>query len=203
MASLGQYCTRNCLSSNNSLNILSISQPCNANQFRSIVTNQYSTRATFCQLPSGGKKYLINIIQKRKEDQWRLWCSDDGSCGIAPLPPPIPSTSNLIHDFYSAINAKDTEELQDKVDPLLSQDCVYQDLFFYIPFQGKQDVKNFLCNVMEAMGPNIRTVVVSVREGENYTATVMWHLEWNHKEIPFAGGCHFFECDEYEGKLLI
>ena len=29
---------------------------------------------------------------------------------------------------------------------------------------------------MEAMGPNIRTVVVSVREGENYTATVMWHL---------------------------
>lgn len=138
MASLGQYCTRNCLSSNNSLNILSISQPCNANQFRSIVTNQHSTRATFCQLPSGGKKCLINIIQKRKEDQWRLWCSDDGSCGIAPLPPPIPSTSNLIHDFYSAINAKDTEELQNKVDPLLSQDCVYQDFFFYIPFEGKQ-----------------------------------------------------------------
>ncbi|KAM3711554.1 hypothetical protein ACB098_01G118100 [Castanea mollissima] len=204
MASLGEYCTRNCPYSKNSFNILSIFQPCNARQFRrSVVTKQLSTRPTFCPLSTGGKMLLINIIQKRKEDQWRLWCTDDGSCGIAPLPPPIPSASNLIHEFYTAINTKNSEELNENLDPLLSEDCVYQDLFFYIPFQGKKDVKSFLCNVMEAMGHNICAVVKSVSEGENYYATVIWHLEWNKKEIPFTTGCQFFECEEVEGKLLI
>ena len=140
MASLGEYCTRNCLYSKNSFNILSISQPCNARQFRrSIVTKKHSTWPTFCPMSTGGKMLLINIIQKSKEDQWRLWCTDDGSCGIAPSQPsPIPSASKLIHEFYTAINTKNSEELNESLDPLLSEDCVYQDLFFYIPFQGKK-----------------------------------------------------------------
>ena len=151
MASLGEYCTRNCLYSKNSFNILSISQPCNAGQFRrSIVTKKHSTWPPFCPMSTGGKMLLTNIIQKSKEDQWRLWCTDDGSCGIAPSQPsPIPSASKLIHEFYTAINTKNSEELNESLDPLLSEDCVYQDLFFYIPFQGK---KVFFFSVLPIYG---------------------------------------------------
>jgi hypothetical protein len=87
----------------------------------------------------GGKKQLVSVsFQKSKEDQWRVRCGDDGSCGIAPFSPNIPSAVELIKEFYSAINSKDPQILEEKLDQLLSDGCEYQDLFFYIPFQGKQ-----------------------------------------------------------------
>lgn len=205
MASLGQYCTRNCLNSKNSFSTFSVSQPRNARQYSNIVTNQHSSnhRPTCCQLSSGGKKHLISIFPLSKVDPWRQWCSDDGSCGIAPFSPQIPSALDLVDEFYKAINVDDTETLDEKLDQILSDDCEYQDLFFYIPFKGKQGIKNFLRNVKDAMGSHIHIVVDSVKEGENYTAAVFWHLGWKDREIPFSTGCRFFECEEVGGKLLI
>lgn len=205
MASLGQYCTRNCLSSKKSFNTFSISQSCNARKLGNVVANHHSTRPAFCQLSSPGrKKQLLSIsFQKSKEDQWRVRNGDDGSCGIAPFSPNIPSALDLVKDFYSAINSKDPQILEEKLDQLLSDGCEYQDLFFYIPFQGKQGIKKFLCNVMEATGEHIQFVIDDMKEGENYCAIVFWHLGWKDKEIPFSTGCRFFECEEVEGKLLI
>ncbi|KAJ7959252.1 putative Nuclear transport factor 2 family protein [Quillaja saponaria] len=82
-------------------------------------------------------------------------------------------------------------------------DCVHQDLIFYTPFQGKENVKNFLCKVMDALGPNIHIAMESVNEGENFTASVFWHLEWKAMKIPFTKGCRFFECEEAQGKIFI
>jgi hypothetical protein len=153
MASLGQYCTRNWLSSKNSFNTISISQSCNARQFRNVEANHHSsTRPAFCQLssPGGKKQLLIRTFQKSKEDyQWRVGCGDDGSCGIAPFSPHIPSALDLIKDFYNAINSKDPEKLDETLDQLLSDACEYQDLFFYIPFQGKQ-VFIYLFNIFKS-----------------------------------------------------
>ncbi|XP_059455730.1 uncharacterized protein LOC132185930 [Corylus avellana] len=206
MASLGQYCTRNCLiSSKNTFNTSSISQSCNARQFSNIAATHHSTRPTFCQLSlPGGKKQLMCVsFPKSKEDQWRVRCGDDGSCGIAPFSPHIPSAVDLIKQFYSAINSKDPQILDEKFDQLLSDGCEYQDLFFYIPFQGKQGIKKFMCDVMEAMGQHIQIVIDDMKEGENYSAIVFWHLGWNDILIPFTTGCMFFECEELKGKLLI
>lgn len=140
MASLGQYCTRNCLNSKNSFSTFSVSQPRNARQYSNIVTNRHSSnhRPTCCRLSSKGKKHLISIFPLSKVDRWRQWCSDDGSCGIAPFSPQIPSALDLVDEFYKAINVDDTETLDEKLDQILSDDCEYQDLFFYIPFKGKQ-----------------------------------------------------------------
>ncbi|KAG6626056.1 uncharacterized protein LOC122295833 [Carya illinoinensis] len=205
MAFLGQCCTRNCLSSKNSFLTFSISKPCKARQLRNIVTNQHSTsfRPTFHQLSPGAKKHSRIIFQNIKEYRWRLCGSDDGSCGIAPFSPQIPSAVDVIEKFYKAINSEETEKLDEKLDQILSDHCAYQDLFFYIPFEGKQAIKNFLHNVKDAMGPHIHMVVDSVKEGENYTATAFWHLGWKDKQIPFTTGCGFFECEEVQGKLLI
>lgn len=140
MAFLGQCCTRNCLSSKNSFTTFSISKPCKARQLRNMVTNQHSTsfRPTFHQLSPGAKKHSRIIFQNSKEYRWRLCGSDDGSCGIAPFSPQIPSAVDVIEKFYKAINSEETEKLDEKLDQILSDHCAYQDLFFYIPFEGKQ-----------------------------------------------------------------
>ncbi|CAB4319661.1 unnamed protein product [Prunus armeniaca] len=124
--------------------------------------------------------------------------NDDGSCGIAPLPLP-PSVLEAVQDFYKAINAKDIQALEQ----LLADDCHYQDLVFYVPFVGKEAIVHFLSKVMDAMGFNIHFVIDAATEGGNLTASVIWHLEWKDKEIPFATGCTFFEYEQVEGELFL
>ncbi|KAK8308819.1 hypothetical protein V6Z12_D02G086000 [Gossypium hirsutum] len=85
----------------------------------------------------------------------------------------------------------------------LSNDCIFQDLIFYIPFGGKESIMNFRQNLMEAMGQNVHFVIDSWMEGDNLTASVIWHLEWKGKEIPHTTGCNFFECQQIDGKLII
>lgn len=139
MAFLGQCCPRNCLSSKNSFTTFAVSKPCKARQLRNIVTNQHSNncRPTFHQPSLEGEKHSRIIFQNSKEYRWRLCGSDDGSCGIAPFSP-FPSAVDVIEKFYKAINSKETEELDEILDQILSDHCVYKDLFFYIPFEGKQ-----------------------------------------------------------------
>lgn len=80
------------------------------------------------------QKLISNIVGKNcKYEKWRVFGSDDGSCGIAPLPLP-PSVLEAVQDFYKAINAKDIQALEQ----LLADDCHYQDLVFYVPFVGKE-----------------------------------------------------------------
>ena len=72
---------------------------------------------------------------KKTNGGWRVWGIDDGSCGMAPyMPPPPPSASDTVLEFHTAINKRDVE----KLDKLLSPDCEYEDLIFYIPFEGKE-----------------------------------------------------------------
>ncbi|XVF37125.1 hypothetical protein REPUB_Repub19eG0118600 [Reevesia pubescens] len=197
MASV-QYSLGSCLGKNRNFKPLSIVQPGNARHSINLVIKEPNSIAKFSQLSLDGEKHSNLYCSKSKEDQWRVCCSNDGSCGIAPQWS-TPSVVDLIQDFYSAINVKDTQKLEQ----LLSHDCVFQDLIFYIPFGGKQSIIKFLQDLMEAMGKNVQFVIDSGMEGENLTASVIWHLEWKGKEIPFTTGCHFFECQQADGKLII
>ncbi|KAJ7959251.1 putative Nuclear transport factor 2 family protein [Quillaja saponaria] len=205
MASLTQYFGCASLSSRKNFNPFCVTQICNRRHFNNSVTHYHKqfkpTFFPFFPLTLERQKHTTDIgKQLRNDDHWKTWCSDDGSCGISPLPlPPPTSVQDVILEFYNAINTKDTE----KFDQILSDDCVHQDLIFYTPFQGKENVKNFLCKVMDALGPNIHIAMESVNEGENFTASVFWHLEWKAMKIPFTKGCRFFECEEAQGKIFI
>ncbi|XWS25000.1 hypothetical protein CRYUN_Cryun27aG0033000 [Craigia yunnanensis] len=187
-----------CLSQKRNFKPLSIVQPGNARHSINLVTKQANSIATFSQLSIGEKH--SNYGSKTKVDQWKVCCSNDGSRGIAPHWS-TPSVLDLIQDFYSSINVKDTQ----KLDQLLSHDCVFQDLinFFYIPFGGKQSIINFQQDLMEALGQNVRFVIDSGMEDEKLTASVNWHLEWKRKEIPFTTGCNCFEYQQVDEKLII
>lgn len=111
-------------------------QPGNAIARHSInlVTKQAKSIVTFSELSTGDQKHSNYGCRSRSiGDQWKVCCSNDGSCGITPQWS-TPSVLDLIEDFYSAINLKDTQKLEH----LLSDDCVFQDLIFYVPFGGKQ-----------------------------------------------------------------
>ncbi|GLU07044.1 hypothetical protein SLE2022_240230 [Rubroshorea leprosula] len=151
--------------------------------------------------PGGSKKNLTSCYRKSKKDQWRVWCSADGASATSPEGPVMMPNSvlNLTQEFYNAINAKDTK----KLDQILSNDCTFQDLIFYIPVGGKQSIINFLRQVMDAMGPNVHFVIDGSMKGENLTATINWHLEWKATELPFTYCHNSFECQLVDGKLFI
>ncbi|XVF64384.1 hypothetical protein PTKIN_Ptkin09bG0165100 [Pterospermum kingtungense] len=143
--------------------------------------------------------HYCNYGSKSKEEQWKVFCSnDDESCGISPQYGSTPAVLDLIQEFYRAINVKDIQ----KLDQLLSDDCVFQDLIFYIPFGGKQSLINFLQEIMDVMGQNVHFAIDDGKEGEK-TTSVTWHLEWKGKEIPFTTGRNFFEFQQVDGKHII
>ncbi|KAK8308820.1 hypothetical protein V6Z11_D02G086300 [Gossypium hirsutum] len=56
-----------------------------------------------------------DIKYNSKGNEWRVCCSDDGSCGIVPQWS-TPSVSDLVQELYTALNVKNTHRL----DQLLS-----------------------------------------------------------------------------------
>ncbi|XP_058085752.1 uncharacterized protein LOC131233158 [Magnolia sinica] len=136
-------------------------------------------------------------IGSKREDQWSVR-SQHESNGI-PSSHSSPSLHELVNHFYGAINNKDTKALE----ALISDECRFEELVFYLPFDKKEKVIQFLHELMDAMGPNAKFHTESITEGENYTATAVWHLEWKQWKIPFTNGISFFEWKEKDGKLVI
>ncbi|KAM6559871.1 hypothetical protein CsatA_029110 [Cannabis sativa] len=121
---------------------------------------------------------LWSLKLKRKEwavkniggGGWRIQGIDDGSCGIAPYMAPSPI--DVVEDFHKYVNERNL----DKLDQLLTNNCHYEDLLFYVPFLGKEGVKRFFDSVIDAMGPNGSIVIDKVTEGQGLTASVFCHL---------------------------
>ncbi|RWR89463.1 putative Nuclear transport factor 2 family protein [Cinnamomum micranthum f. kanehirae] len=140
-------------------------------------------------------------IGKKGGDLWRVRCQD-WSCGIPPPQYPL-STIETIKIFYSSINDKPPEQLEVQLGSVLTQNCEFNDLVFYLPFQGKEGVIKFLKQLKDAMGKNVKLITESITEGEGYSATVTWHLAWDGHQLPFTSGCYFFQCEKDGEKLLI
>ncbi|KAJ6306869.1 hypothetical protein OIU78_022056 [Salix suchowensis] len=83
----------------------------------------------------------------------------------------------------------------------------FEDLSLRTPVVGEQNAKQFLRNLMKAMGPDMRfrinvTDYEQSKDDQNI-ATAFWHLEWDSKEIPFTRGRSVCECGEADEKILI
>ncbi|GAV76118.1 SnoaL_2 domain-containing protein [Cephalotus follicularis] len=109
------------------------------------------------------------------------------------------SASNMINQFYTYLNDKKLYKLDDYI----SAHCYFEECSFPTAFEGRQEVMNFLTQLAEGMGKNVKFKIEQVCEGDDQTAAVIWHLEWNNKHIPFTRGCSFFECSIEEDELMI
>ncbi|KAL6909318.1 hypothetical protein ACP4OV_001599 [Aristida adscensionis] len=112
----------------------------------------------------------------------------------------LPSSplSDLIQEFYSSLNEKDSKRL----DKLTAPDCVIEDTAYYKPMDAKH-TRTYFRRLMEAMGENVKFAIDEVSQGAERTVAVMWHLEWNGRIIPFTKGCSFCICSGNGGALLI
>ncbi|KAF8643985.1 hypothetical protein HU200_066625 [Digitaria exilis] len=112
----------------------------------------------------------------------------------------LPSSplSDVIHEFYSSLNDKNSKRL----DSLIAPDCIVEDTAYYKPLDVKC-TRIYFKRLMESMGDNVKFVIGEVCQGAEHTAAVMWRLEWNGYVIPFTKGCSFYICSENGAVLLI
>nr|XP_019705797.1 uncharacterized protein LOC105043310 [Elaeis guineensis] len=106
--------------------------------------------------------------------------------------------SDAILEFYSSINDKDLNKLEQ----LISDDCVFEDLTYFKPLERKK-IRQFFKQLTGAMGKHVSFVIDGVLEGKELNVAVTWHLEWNNEFIPFTKGCSFYKCSKKGEKLMI
>ncbi|KAI3453748.1 hypothetical protein Pfo_010411 [Paulownia fortunei] len=109
------------------------------------------------------------------------------------------SPAQTIVLFYSAINEKNLKQM----DKLIAEDCLFEDFSFPKPFQGKKEVLHFLEQLTMCMGQNMQFNVKHICEGNDNTAGVNWHLDWNKIQVPFTRGCSYYSLSVNGDKLVI
>ncbi|KAK4273926.1 hypothetical protein QN277_017227 [Acacia crassicarpa] len=140
----------------------------------------------------------LALGRRTKREKWKARCSDDGSCGIVPEFLPHPTLEETVQDFYVALHESNNQRLQE----LLAPQCVYLDLIFYGPYEGREEVINFLQAAREAMGKNIRIFIEDIKS-EDLTVAVRLHLRWNGFKIPFTSGFRYFTFEKDGGRPVI
>ncbi|CAJ1927744.1 unnamed protein product [Sphenostylis stenocarpa] len=110
-----------------------------------------------------------------------------------------PSPAETVDQYYTNINGKELRQL----DECISEDACFEDYAFTKPFQGKKEVMQFLEQLTECMGRNVKFRVKHIYEGDDLTAAANWHMEWKEKQIPFTRGCTFFKLTKLGKNLII
>uniref|UniRef100_A0A0D9W1P8 SnoaL-like domain-containing protein n=1 Tax=Leersia perrieri TaxID=77586 RepID=A0A0D9W1P8_9ORYZ len=108
------------------------------------------------------------------------------------------SLSDVIQEFYSFLNDKDSKRLEE----LIAPDCTIEDNAYYKPLDIKTS-QTYFRRLMDVMGKNVKFAIDEVSQGVEPTLAVMWHLEWNGKTIPFTKGCSFYICSGKVAPLVI
>ncbi|KAL3833463.1 hypothetical protein ACJIZ3_008199 [Penstemon smallii] len=141
-------------------------------------------------------KTLPQFIYKKRLLERKLFAapSSDFNFDISPLSP-----THTIMQFYYAINEKNLKQLG----TLIAEDCFFEDYSFPKPFQGKKETLRFLEQLTSSMGQNMQFNVEHICEGNDSTAGVNWHLDWNKIQVPFTRGCSFYSLSTKGDKLVI
>ncbi|CAA6668149.1 unnamed protein product [Spirodela intermedia] len=107
--------------------------------------------------------------------------------------------STVVREFYDRINRRDVAS----VGPLISDDCVYEDLIFSSPFVGRKAILDFFKKFMESVSSDLQFVIDDISSDDSSAIGVTWHLEWQGRTFPFSKGCSFYRLEVVDGKRQI
>ncbi|MGA1625758.1 MAG: nuclear transport factor 2 family protein [Prochlorothrix sp.] len=110
----------------------------------------------------------------------------------------IPPAHTVIRDFYQAINDRDLTTAFSLVD----DNCLYQDLNFSQPFQGKNAVCDLLKDSCTGIPADLRFVIDDITIGDPSAVGILWHVELGGIPIPNGRGASFCRVSERSGKLV-
>ncbi|XP_073135498.1 uncharacterized protein [Henckelia pumila] len=138
----------------------------------------------------------IHLNKAIKSKYFKLFAipSSNSTINIGPDSP-----ANTIMKFYTAINEKKLK----KLDKLMAEDCFFEDFSFSKPFHGKKEILHFLEQIISCMGQNMQFSIDHICEGNDFTAAVSWHLDWNNIQVPLTRGCSNYSLSADGDKLVI
>ena len=105
---------------------------------------------------------------------------------------------NLIQSLYQAINNRDINVAIDYID----EDCIYEDLNFSQPFQGKEAVAKLLQESVQGIPNELKFVIDDITIGDNLKVGVLWHVELDEIPFPNGRGVSFYRISEVTHKLI-
>ncbi|MDJ0601430.1 MAG: nuclear transport factor 2 family protein [Crocosphaera sp.] len=108
------------------------------------------------------------------------------------------TAKDIIELIYQAINNRDIEQAIKWVD----EDCVYEDVNFSKPFQGKNAVKHLFQESCDNVPDDLKFVVDEITTGDPLNVGVLWHVELDNIPIPNGRGVSFYRISETTGKLI-
>ncbi|KAG8382200.1 hypothetical protein BUALT_Bualt05G0052000 [Buddleja alternifolia] len=139
-------------------------------------------------------RYTKRVTVRKPLKLYVVPSSNNRDINTSPLSP-----AQTIMLFYAAINEKNLKQLNE----LIAEDCFFEDYSFTKPFQGNKEALRFLNQLTSCMGQNMQFNVEHICEGNDYTAGVNWHLDWNTIQVPFTRGCSFYSLSIHGDKLVI
>ncbi|XP_078447293.1 uncharacterized protein LOC144716116 [Wolffia australiana] len=111
----------------------------------------------------------------------------------------IDSGAAIVKEFYDRINRRDVAS----VAPLISDECVYEDLVFASPFVGRKAILDFFKEFSDSISSDLQFVIDDITTDDSSAIGVTWHLEWRGKTFPFSKGCSFYRLDVINGRRQI
>ena len=103
----------------------------------------------------------------------------------------------VIKSMYEAINRRDITAAMEFID----DNCLYQDLNFPQPFQGKEEVQQLLEESCKGIPDDLLFVIDDISTGDDLAVGVLWHVELDGIPFPNGRGVSFYRLSATTGKL--
>ena len=108
------------------------------------------------------------------------------------------TADNTIRSIYEAIDRRDVDGAMEFID----DECLYEDLNFPTPFQGKAAVRKLFTKSCENIPKDLLFVIDDLTSTDPLAVGVVWHVELNGIPIPNGRGVSFYRFSETTGKLI-
>ncbi|GAA0148290.1 hypothetical protein LIER_36692 [Lithospermum erythrorhizon] len=174
------------------------------------LSNPSSTIFLNCKAPPLTKNYMptkkysifFNSIDFSQENTKWVLSNNNPTVVVTSSP----STGNdtdtggsVVRKFYEGINGRDLES----VEPLIAENCVYEDLIFPQPFVGRKAILDFFKKFTNSISTDLQFAIDDISEEDTLAVGVSWHLEWKGKTFPFSKGCSFYRLEVINGQRQI
>jgi len=108
------------------------------------------------------------------------------------------TADNTIRSIYEAIDRRDVDGAMAFID----DECLYEDLNFPTPFQGKAAVRKLFTKSCENIPKDLLFVIDDLTSTDPLAVGVVWHVELDGIPIPNGRGVSFYRFSQTTGKLI-
>ncbi|MGK7884947.1 MAG: nuclear transport factor 2 family protein [Crocosphaera sp.] len=108
------------------------------------------------------------------------------------------TAKDVIEYIYQAINNRDIEQAMQWVD----DDCLYEDMNFLQPFQGKNEVKRLFQESCDNVPNDLKFIIDEITTEDPLKVGILWHVELDNIPLPNGRGVSFYRISETTGKLI-